>query len=94
MSILSNLPVRRDVAMTGELTLSGRVLPIGGLKEKLIAAARVGCKTVLIPKDNEKDLEDVPKEILDTLNIKCVETLDEVLAVAIVRETPKKRGKK
>lgn len=93
MSILSNRPVRRDVAMTGELTLSGRVLPIGGLKEKLIAAARVGCKTVCIPKENEKDLEDVPKEILDILNIKCVETLDEVLDVAIVKDAPKKTSK-
>lgn len=86
MSILSNRPVRRDVAMTGELTLSGRVLAIGGLKEKLIAAARVGCKTVLIPKDNEKDLEEVPKEILNILKIKPVEDIQEVFDTALVKK--------
>ena len=95
MSLLSNRAVRKDVAMTGELTLSGRVLAIGGLKEKLIAAARVGCKTVLIPKENEKDLEEVPKEIRDILTIKCVEMLDEVLDIALVKApVSKKKGRR
>lgn len=69
--------------MTGEITLRGRILPIGGVKEKLLAAHRYNIKTVLVPKENEKDLEDVPKEVLKTLNIKMVEHMDEVIELAL-----------
>lgn len=85
VSSLTSIPVRRDVAMTGEITLRGRVLPIGGLKEKLLAAHRGGIKTVLIPKANEPDLQDIPKCILDDLEIVKAEVVDEVLAVALER---------
>ena len=83
ISALSGIPVRRNVAMTGEITLRGRVLPIGGLKEKLLAALRGGITKVLIPKENEKDLEDVPDNVKSGLDIIPVETVDEVLAVAL-----------
>jgi ATP-dependent Lon protease len=82
-SLFSNRPVRPDVAMTGEITLRGLVLPIGGLKEKTLAALRAGVKTVLIPKLNEKDLADVPAEVKEKLEIKTVETMDDVLAAAL-----------
>ncbi len=83
ISALSDIPVRRNVAMTGEITLRGRVLPIGGLKEKLLAALRGGITKVLIPKDNEKDLADVPDNVKEGLEIIAVETVDEVLALAL-----------
>jgi ATP-dependent Lon protease len=83
-SLLTGKPVRRDLAMTGEITLRGRVLPIGGLKSKLLAAHLAGVKTVLIPKRNEKDLVDVPQEIRDQLRIVPVDTMDEVLMEAII----------
>jgi ATP-dependent Lon protease len=86
VSVLTGNPVRKDVAMTGEITLRGRVLPIGGLKEKLLAALRGGLKTVLIPKDNEKDLADIPDNVKRNLNIITVSNLDEVLKEALVRE--------
>jgi ATP-dependent Lon protease len=79
VSVLTGIPVRKDVAMTGEITLRGRVLPIGGLKEKLLAALRGGIKTVLIPKDNEKDLADIPDNVKRGLTIIPVSTVDEVL---------------
>jgi len=85
VSALTRIPVRCDVAMTGEITLRGKVLPIGGLKEKLLAAHRMGLRTVLIPKDNEKDLADIPPEILSSLAVHSVETMDEVLQVALER---------
>jgi ATP-dependent Lon protease len=85
VSALTKIPVRCDVAMTGEITLRGKVLPIGGLKEKLLAAHRMGLRTVLIPKDNEKDLADIPQEILSSLTVHSVETMDEVLQVALAR---------
>jgi ATP-dependent Lon protease len=85
VSALTRIPVRCDVAMTGEITLRGKVLPIGGLKEKLLAAHRMGLRTVLIPKDNEKDLADIPQEILSSLAVHSVETMDEVLQVALER---------
>jgi ATP-dependent Lon protease len=85
VSALTKIPVRCDVAMTGEITLRGKVLPIGGLKEKLLAAHRMGLRTVLIPKDNEKDLADIPQEILSSLTVHSVETMDEVLQVALER---------
>ena len=83
-SLLTGEPVRRDLAMTGEITLRGRVLPIGGLKSKLLAAHLAGVKTVLIPKRNEKDLIDVPEDIRNELRIVPVETMDQVLAEALI----------
>jgi len=83
VSVLSNIPVRNEVAMTGEITLRGRVLPIGGLKEKLLAALRGGVKTVLIPQDNEKDLADIPDNVKDALTIIPVSNVDEVLHHAL-----------
>jgi len=83
VSVLTKIPVRKDVAMTGEITLRGKVLPIGGLKEKILAAARLGVTTVVIPIQNKKDLEDVPKTILKKLKIVTASTIDEVLAVAL-----------
>jgi ATP-dependent Lon protease len=85
VSALTRIPVRRDVTMTGEITLRGKVLPIGGVKEKLLAAHRMGLRTVLLPKDNEKDLAEIPQEILSALTIRFVETMDEVLQVALER---------
>jgi ATP-dependent Lon protease len=86
VSVLTQIPVRRDIAMTGEVTLRGRVLPIGGLKEKLLAAHRGGVKTVLIPKDNEKDLADIPDNVKRDLEIIPVAHCDEVIKHALVRE--------
>jgi ATP-dependent Lon protease len=83
VSALTRIPVRADVAMTGEITLRGKVLPIGGLKEKLLAAHRGGIKTVLIPDENEKDLVDIPKVILKKLEVRPVATIDEVLELAL-----------
>jgi ATP-dependent Lon protease len=83
-SVLVGCPVRRDLAMTGEITLRGRVLPIGGLKEKLLAARRAGIMTVLIPKDNVRDLDLLPPRVRDELEIIPVETMDQVLAEALV----------
>ena len=85
VSALTRIPVRANVAMTGEITLRGTVLPIGGLKEKLLAAHRGGIQTVIIPSENEKDLADIPKNILRKLDIRPVETIDEVLAIALVK---------
>ncbi|MBL9011519.1 MAG: endopeptidase La [Alphaproteobacteria bacterium] len=85
ISVLTGIPVRRDVAMTGEVTLRGRVLPIGGLKEKLLAALRAGIKTVLIPQENEKDLAEIPDNVKKGLTIVPVSTMDEVVKVALVR---------
>ncbi|MFN8927227.1 MAG: endopeptidase La [Rhodospirillales bacterium] len=85
VSVLTGIPVRKDVAMTGEITLRGRVFPIGGLKEKLLAAHRGGIKTVLIPKDNEKDLAEIPDNVKGSLQIIPVSTVDEVLSHALVQ---------
>ncbi|HEX4853750.1 endopeptidase La [Arenimonas sp.] len=85
VSVLSGVPIRADVAMTGEITLRGRVLPIGGLKEKLLAALRGGIRTVLIPDENKKDLADIPKNVTQGLEIIPVKWIDEVLDVALVR---------
>ena len=89
VSSITNIPVRRDLAMTGEVTLTGQVLPIGGLKEKLLAAHRAGIQEVLIPKENEKDLVDMPKKIIDEIKITPVEFADEVLKVALTKELKK-----
>jgi ATP-dependent Lon protease len=86
VSILTGIPVRRDVAMTGEITLRGRVLPIGGLKEKLLAALRAGITTVFIPKENEKDLAEIPDNVKKNLKLIAVSHVDEVIAKALTRE--------
>src|SRR3989449_31845 len=87
-SALTRAPVRKNVAMTGEITLRGRVLPIGGVKEKLLAAHRFGIDTIILPKDNEKDLPEVPEEVRDALCINLVETIDEGLALALEEACP------
>lgn len=92
VSALTNIPVRADVAMTGEITLRGEVLPIGGLKEKLLAAHRGGIKTVLIPEENRRDLTEIPKNIQQDLDIKPVKWIDEVLQVAL-QHMPEARAK-
>lgn len=84
-SVLTGIPVRNDVAMTGEITLRGRVLPIGGLKEKSLAAYRAGIKTLIIPKENEKDLEEIPAHVLSQFRVVCVETIEQVLENALVK---------
>jgi ATP-dependent Lon protease len=88
VSALTRIPVRCDVAMTGEITLRGKVLPIGGVKEKLLAAHRLGLRTVILPKDNEKDLADIPPEILAEMSIQLVESMDEVLQIALEQPLP------
>jgi len=85
VSMMTGIPVKRDVAMTGEITLRGRVLPIGGLKEKLLAALRAGIKTVIIPDENAKDLTEIPDELKNALDIRTVSRMDEVLKIAFVR---------
>jgi ATP-dependent Lon protease len=89
VSSITNIPVRRDVAMTGEVTLTGQVLAIGGLKEKLLAAHRAGIKEVIIPKENEKDLVDMPKKIIQDIKITPVEHADQVLKVSLTKELKK-----
>ena len=85
-SSLTSIKVRKDVAMTGEITLRGRILPIGGLKEKLLAAHRAGIKEVIIPKDNEKDLVDIPKKVKDDIKIIPVEYADEAIRLGLTKE--------
>jgi ATP-dependent Lon protease len=87
VSALSGKKVRKDVAMTGELTLTGRVLPIGGLKEKILGAVRAGITEIILPKENEGDLEDISTEVADTLTLHCVEDLDSVIQIALLDET-------
>jgi ATP-dependent Lon protease len=84
VSAMSGRPVRREVAMTGESTLRGRVLPIGGLKEKVLGAHRAGITTIILPKDNEADMEDIPEEVRNQLTFHCVGTLDEAFAIALL----------
>jgi ATP-dependent Lon protease len=85
---LSKIPVRRDIAMTGEITLRGKVLPIGGLKEKLLAALRAGVTETIIPKENEKDLPEVPENIREQMTVHLVENMDQVLKIALERPIP------
>ena len=87
-SALMRQPIRKNVAMTGEITLRGRILPIGGVKEKLLAAHRFGIDTIILPKDNEKDLPEVPEEVRSVLEINLVETIDEVIALALEETRP------
>ncbi|HEV2423246.1 MAG TPA: endopeptidase La [Terriglobia bacterium] len=86
VSALTRIPVRRDVAMTGEITLRGKVLPIGGLKEKVLAAHRLGVATVLLPRDNEKDLSEIPANVQQEISLRFVDTMDEVLDLALERK--------
>jgi ATP-dependent Lon protease len=83
VSLISGRPVRADVGMTGEITLRGQVLPVGGIKEKVLAAHRTGLKTVILPKRNEGDLEDLPEEVRKTMKFIFVETVDDVLKAAL-----------
>ena len=89
VSSITENPVHKSIAMTGEVTITGQVLPIGGLKEKLLAAHRAGIKQVIIPKENEKDLVDMPKKIVDEIKITPVEYADEVLKIALTKELKK-----
>jgi ATP-dependent Lon protease len=91
ISALTNVPVRRSVAMTGEITLRGRVLPIGGVKEKVLGAHRAGITDVILPRENERDLEDVPEEARNALRFHFAESLDDVLRVALVEHQDESR---
>lgn len=91
-SALAQVPVRRDMAMTGEITLRGRVLPIGGLKEKILAAKRAKLKTVILPKRNKKDLDEIPKHIPKGIQLVFAETMDDVMKVALRRTSKVKRS--
>ena len=93
ISALSNRKVRRDVAMTGELTLTGRVLPIGGIKEKVLGALRAGIKEIILPAANAAHLDDIPSEVMDELNFHLVHDLDEVVEIALMGEGPRPRRK-
>jgi ATP-dependent Lon protease len=89
VSSMTGRPVRRDLAMTGEITLRGRVLPIGGVKEKVLGAHRAGIQHIVLPIDNEADLDDLPEEVRSSLKISLVSTLDEVFELALL-EAPRK----
>ena len=89
VSSITKIPVNREIAMTGEVTLTGQVLAIGGLKEKLLEAHRAGIKQVLIPKDNEKDLADIPQKVKEDIKITPVEIVDEVLKISLTKELKK-----
>ena len=88
VSAITRIAVRKDVAMTGEITLRGRVTPIGGLKEKVLAAHRLGIKTIIVPRENKKDLKEIPKAVRNAVKIVLVEYVDEVLREALVLEKP------
>jgi ATP-dependent Lon protease len=94
ISALTKIPLRRDVAMTGEITLRGRVLPIGGLKDKLLAAHRAGIRTLVMPRKNAKDLEEVPADVLRDLTVVLVDTMDEVISAALTREPAARKPRK
>jgi ATP-dependent Lon protease len=94
VSAMSGRPVRKDVAMTGEVTLRGRVLPIGGVKEKVLGAHRAGITTIILPKENEADLEDIPEDVRQQLEFHCVSTLDEVFDIALVPVPSARKGEK
>jgi len=97
VSALSKIAVRKDVAMTGEITLRGKVLPVGGIKDKVLAAFRGGIFEVILPKENEKDLEEIPAEVREAMEMHLVESMDEVLRLALDGEMlpplPKNKGK-
>jgi ATP-dependent Lon protease len=83
VSAVAKVPVRKDLAMTGEITLRGKVLPVGGIKHKLLAAFRADIPEIILPKENEKDLEEIPAEVREALTVNLVETMDEVLRLAL-----------
>jgi ATP-dependent Lon protease len=96
VSSLTGVPVRKDVAMTGEITLRGKVLPVGGVKDKVLAAFRAGILEIILPRENEKDLEEIPDEIREVLDVHLVDSMDEVLRLALDGETtrlPRAEGK-
>ena len=86
VSAFTQIPVKKDVAMTGEITLRGQVLPVGGIKEKVLAAHRAGVKKVLLPKKNEKDIDEIPQNVKDKLEFVLIETAEEALKHALVEE--------
>jgi ATP-dependent Lon protease len=83
LSAVTKIPVHRDIAMTGEITLRGKVLPVGGVKDKVLAAARAGITKVILPAENERDLEDIPTEVRDRIEFSLVESMDEVIPLAL-----------
>ena len=85
VSALTNKKIRSDIAMTGEVTLRGRVLPIGGLKEKVLAAYREGIRTIILPKENERDIDDIPEQVKEKMKFVPVENMDQVLDCALVK---------
>jgi ATP-dependent Lon protease len=87
-SAIANIPIRQDVAMTGEISIRGRVLPIGGLKEKILAAKQAGITTVICPEKNRKDLTKIPAEIMDGMDVRCVSEAEEVLRIALNLSKP------
>jgi ATP-dependent Lon protease len=89
-SVFTNAPVKKDLAMTGEVTLRGRVLPIGGLKEKTLAARRAGIKTIIIPRENKKDLDDIPKYIRKDMEFIFAATMDDVITTALSTKRPRR----
>lgn len=97
-SLVRDIPVRMDIAMTGEITLIGKVLPVGGIKEKILGAHRSGILNIILPKENEKDLEEIPKEVFEKLNVYLVESMEEVVSIALLKEeeseTLEEKGKK
>ncbi|HLM61570.1 MAG TPA: S16 family serine protease, partial [Pyrinomonadaceae bacterium] len=93
VSVLSQRPVRKDVAMTGEITLRGNVLPVGGVKEKLLAARRAHIKTVILPEPNKRDLEDLPQEVLNDLTFIFVENVRQVFREALQEKKPDEKAK-
>jgi ATP-dependent Lon protease len=86
ISALTGIPVRKDVAMTGEITLRGKVLPVGGIKEKVLAAHRAGIRTILLPKENEADIDDIPQTVRKTLRFVLLERAQEALEYALAKE--------
>ncbi len=92
VSIIKDIPVRNDIAMTGEITLRGRILPVGGIKEKVLAAYRKGINTVIMPKKNEVDLEKIPKDVCEKMKFVFVQTIDEVLEVALCDKSKQEKS--
>ena len=88
-SLLTNKPVRSDVAITGEITLRGLVLPVGGIKEKVLAGMRAGIRTIILPKKNEKDLEEIPEHIRNQMNFKFIQRMDEAIELALKLREPR-----
>lgn len=90
VSLLTDRPIRPDLGMTGEITLRGQIMPVGGIKEKMLAAHRAGLKTIILPKQNEADLDDIPQEIRNEMEFHPVERMEEVIKIAIIKKKSKK----